>query len=125
LHLFLSSICADILLLRIQFAGFAFITFEDDQAANAARASLHNQTYQGRVLTVKQALPRGGEESQDVDNDNRSGSGDCVIADDSWKTAPPIKNKEKVIDKKAGTTTVKSKKKEMTRRSWNEWAGPA
>lgn len=95
--------------------GFAFVTYEDDESASRAIASMHNYSYGGRTLTVNQASIRGS----DTENANPD-------VDNSWKTvptlAPSARNKKAGQDGKKATGSAKAGGKSPA--TWDHWAGP-
>lgn len=95
--------------------GFAFVTFEDDEAATRAISSMNNYSYGGRTLTVNQASIRGSDVKNESDVDN------------SWKTVPtpaPSAAKGKKADGKDGKKTAANGKTAKPQATWDHWAGP-
>jgi len=95
--------------------GFAFVTFEDDEAATHAIASMNNYSYGGRTLTVNQASIRGSDAKNESDVDN------------SWKTVPtpaPSAAKGKKVDGKDGKKAPANGKTAKPQATWDHWAGP-
>lgn len=78
--------------------GFAFITFSTEAAASEAIAEKNGFLYQGRILTVNSAVPRGGA------------------------TAGPTPALSKSSD--YIKTSSKRSSIEKGTKSWSEWAGP-
>jgi len=89
--------------------GFAFVTFENPEAAQAAIRGRNGFSIQGRPLKVALASLRGqqlGGTSEPVDN--------------SWKTVPTTKDNKKSSNNKDGKSTTKP-----AVRTWDHWAGPS
>mmetsp|Transcript_5293 Transcript_5293/g.7318 ORF Transcript_5293/g.7318 Transcript_5293/m.7318 type:complete len:142 (+) Transcript_5293:52-477(+) len=85
--------------------GFAFVTFDSEESASSAIATLNGHSLHGRILTVKKAALRG------------SGKLTGESEDTSWKTVPSTKSK----GGKKSDGKVKSK---TAQRTWENWAGP-
>lgn len=104
--------------------GFGFVTFEEDDAAREAVASMQGHSYQGRVLTVNTADARGTAAAN-------AANGDDDDDDSEWKTAPPARKNNTNNSAAGGSDKGKgsnkgnsSKGKKSAPRSWNEWAAP-
>ena len=81
--------------------GFAFVTFESEDAASKALAGRQGCQLDGRLLTIAPACQRGGSKLRGKQGEK-------------WKTAPPPRSK--MSNKKLATGTKM--------RSWDQWAGP-
>ena len=93
--------------------GFAFVTFEDNEAATDAIRSMNNYSYGGRTLTVSQASIRGSDEK----------NAEQSKIDNSWKTVPlPAPSARGKVDKKTGKAAAVGGAKPQA--TWDQWAGP-
>lgn len=88
--------------------GFAFVTFENPDCAQAAIRAMNGFTFQGRALKVSLASLRGQNTTP------------SVPVDDSWKTVPAAA-KSKTQNKQAKKGDGKEAKPVRT---WDQWAGP-
>ena len=96
--------------------GFAFVTFEHEESASRAIASMHNYSHAGRTLTVNRASIRGSE-----------GGGDKTGVDNSWKTVPipaPSQRSKSAKSSNSKTNNGTNNKDTKVRATWDHWAGP-
>jgi RNA recognition motif-containing protein len=94
--------------------GFAFVTFESEESALRAIASMNNHNYGGRCLTVSKATIRGSD-------NNGEGNG----ADNSWKTVPiPAPSARGKSGKAAAGGKPGASGQAKPRATWDHWAGP-
>ncbi len=103
--------------------GFGFVTFDSEYAANSAISEMNGKLFQGRSLTVRQAILRNSVQPPE-----------SVVEDSSWKTVPSEKKSKSSIksnstDKFRNGVTNTSKETTSTsntasRKTWENWAGP-
>lgn len=95
--------------------GFGFVTFDSEYAANSAISEMNGKLFQGRTLTVRQAILRNSVQSSE-----------SVVIDTSWKTVPSEKKSKINIKSNSNDRNRMSTTSTNTaqRKTWENWAGP-